>query len=127
MDTITGNWIGRNRIAFQKMDLILIIDSAGGDSINTYIKLIAPGGKIVFYGSTTGKPRELDLFRLFWKQAALQGSTMGNDQEFLEMVDYVNENKIVPQIDRVALFENIHTQFERMRKGEQFGKLVVVF
>ena len=104
-----------------------IIDSAGGDALNNYIHVVAPGGKIVTYGSTSGKPKDFDVFRLFWKQATLQGSTMGNDEEFNKMVDYVSEQNIIPEIDKVTLFDNILSQFERMRKSEHYGKLVVVF
>lgn len=104
-----------------------IIDSAGGNAINQYIQLIGNGGKIIVYGSTTGKTESLDLFRLFWKQASIQGSTMGNDQEFTEMVELVSDKTIEPEVDKVTLFENIHSQFERLRKSEHYGKLVVVF
>ena len=119
------NWQKSEKIPSSGFDVI--IDSAGGEAINNYIQVVAPGGKIVTYGSTTGKPKDLDIFRLFWKQASLQGSTMGNDEEFLKMVDYVSEHEIIPEIDKVALFDNILSQFERMRKSEHYGKLVVVF
>ncbi|MGB3467349.1 MAG: zinc-binding dehydrogenase, partial [Cyclobacteriaceae bacterium] len=51
----------------------VIIDSAGGDLVNTYLKLIKPAGRIVFYGSTAGTPKSLDLFRIFWSQTSLLG------------------------------------------------------
>ncbi|MFQ3213333.1 MAG: zinc-binding alcohol dehydrogenase/oxidoreductase [Marivirga sp.] len=102
----------------------LVIDSAGGKSINDFVKIMNPAGKIVFYGATTGKAKELDLFRMFWNQITLQGSTMANDQEFIQMVEFAKSYQIIPIIDSVVPFEEIEVQFNKMRDGQQFGKLV---
>ena len=85
-----------------------VIDSAGGNQINDFIKMMKPAGRIVFYGATNGTPEKLDMFRMFWNQITLQGSTMGNDQEFAEMVDFINEYKIKPIIDSVRPFFRSH-------------------
>ena len=105
----------------------LIIDSAGGDSVNTLVKLANPGGKIVLYGATTGTPSSLSLHRIFWNQISIQGTTMGNDEEFEAMVKFVADNKIVPIIDSVRPFQNIIEAFDNMKSGSQSGKLVVIF
>lgn len=103
----------------------LIIDSAGGDSLNGLVNLTKPGGKIVFYGATTGLPKNLNLHKIFWSQLTLQGSTMGNDAEFAEMLSFVAKHKIEPIIDSVRPFEEIIAAFDEMRDGKQSGKLVV--
>jgi len=102
----------------------LVIDSAGGSGLNDFIKLMKPAGRIVFYGATTGKPKDLDLFRMFWNQITLQGSTMASDQEFHQMIEFVNTHKIKPIIDSVVAFDEIISQFDKMKEGNQFGKLV---
>lgn len=103
----------------------LVIDSAGGDAINDLIKIMNPAGKIVFYGATLGKPKSLDVHRMFWNQITLQGSTMANDEEFHEMVKFVKKNKIKPIVDSITPFEDIIKAFNKMKEGEQFGKLVI--
>lgn len=103
----------------------VVIDSAGGNQINDFIKMTKPAGKIVFYGATNGMPANLDMFRLFWNQITLQGSTMGNDVEFADMVDFVNLYKIKPIIDSARPFSEAITAFDDMKKGKAFGKLVV--
>jgi len=59
----------------------------------------------------------------------LKGTTMGYRKEFKEMVAFVNEKKIRPVVSRVVKgIENIgeiDELFEEMKKGSQFGKLVV--
>jgi len=102
-----------------------VIDSAGGDQLNDFVKMMRPAGKIVFYGATNGMPAKLDVFRMFWNQITIQGSTMGNDQEFAAMVDFVSTHKIVPIVDSVRPFDQILSAFDNMRDGKTFGKLVV--
>ncbi|WP_422362324.1 zinc-binding dehydrogenase [Reichenbachiella sp.] len=105
----------------------VIIDSAGGSSMNDYLRLIKSGGRLVHYGSTTGAPKNLDMFRLFWSQASIHGSTMGSDKEFGEMVKFVSENNIKPILSSVRDFDQIIAAFDEMHAGNQMGKLVVTF
>lgn len=103
----------------------VVIDSAGGDQINTFVKLMRPGGRIVFYGATNGLPSSIDLYRMFWNQITLQGSTMGNDKEFTQMLDFVTEHKIVPLVDSVRPFDDIKSAFDEIASTAKLGKLVV--
>ncbi|MFY0592914.1 zinc-binding dehydrogenase [Roseivirga sp.] len=105
----------------------VVIDSAGGNQINDFIKIMKPAGRIVFYGATNGTPQKLDMFRMFWNQITLQGSTMGNDHEFEEMVAFVKRHEVHPVIDSVRPFHDIISAFDDMKAGKQFGKLVVTF
>ena len=102
-----------------------IIDSAGGNQLNNYLKIIKPAGRIVMYGSTTGHPEKLDVFRLFWSQAQIMGSTMGNDEEFVEMIEWVNQYKIKPTIDKVYDFKDYVAAFDRFSAPDSFGKIVL--
>ena len=102
-----------------------VIDSAGGDQINDFIRMMRPAGRIVFYGATNGTPQKLDLFRMFWNQITLQGSTMGNDQEFVDMISFVEQHQIKPIIDSVRPIDEAVSAFNDMRDGRQFGKLVI--
>lgn len=104
----------------------LIIDSAGGDQLNQLIDTLLPAGRLVFYGATTGLPLKLNLHKLFWLQGRLQGSTMGNDQEFQEMVRFVEEHRLEPFMEDPLKFEKIADAFDTIKEGWQFGKLVVV-
>jgi NADPH:quinone reductase-like Zn-dependent oxidoreductase len=102
-----------------------IIDSAAGNHLNDYLRIVKPGGRIIVYGSTTGYPEKLDVFRLFWSQAQIIGSTMGSDEDFSEMVQFVNEHQIKPTIDKVFEFDNYLTAFDRFKAHDHFGKIVL--
>jgi NADPH:quinone reductase-like Zn-dependent oxidoreductase len=105
----------------------LVIDSAGGQQFNLLIKLLKPGGKIVVYGATNGLPEQLDLYNLFWKQCTIQGTSMGNDLEFVQMVDFVSEHKIEPLIGSVRPFTGVIEAMNEMKAGTLFGKSVLTF
>lgn len=103
----------------------LIIDSAGGAGYGSLINLAAPGGRIVNYGATTGPPEKLDLFKIFWKQLRLQGSTMGSPADFTAMLDLVNKHNIRPVIDRVFPLTEVNDALGLMKTSPQFGKYVL--
>ncbi|MFN8341006.1 MAG: NAD(P)-dependent alcohol dehydrogenase [Cyclobacteriaceae bacterium] len=102
----------------------LIIDSAGGDQLNNFIKILRPGGKIVFYGATNGLPSKTDLYRMFWHQQTLQGTTMGNDQEFSEMLAFVAKHQIKPIVDSIRPFVKIAESFPDIIRPNKVGKIV---
>ncbi len=102
----------------------LIIDSAGGDQINNYIKILRPSGKIVFYGATNGLPSKVDFYRMFWNQISLLGSTMGNDNEFAEMIAFVGKHQIRPIIDSIRPFSKLADSFQDIAKPNKVGKIV---
>lgn len=62
---------------------------------------------------------------IFWKQLSIFGSTMGTEDEFLSMLDYIYKHQLKPIIDSSYPLENITEAFKRMEQGEQFGKIVL--
>ncbi|MBS9525079.1 zinc-binding dehydrogenase [Litoribacter ruber] len=103
----------------------LVIDSAVGDTWGKLLKVMNPGAKLVFYGATLGNPKELDMRRVFWNQLTIQGSTMGSDADFKEMLAFVQEKQILPVIDKVYKLEEAVEAFDRMKAGDQIGKIVI--
>ena len=104
-----------------------IVDSAGGNQLNNYLKIIKPAGRIVMYGSTTGHPEKLDVFRLFWSQAQIMGSTMGSDEEFREMLSWLNQHQMKPTVDKVFSADDYLQAFNRFKEPDSFGKIVIKF
>lgn len=103
----------------------LILDSAGGEQVNAFIKILKPSGRLVFYGASAGLPSGLDLYRMFWRQLALLGSTMGNDEEFVQMLQFVAKHNIHPQIDSIRPFSKIITAFNDIGATNRVGKIVL--
>ncbi len=104
----------------------LIIDGAAGDTLNQLISVCRPGGKIVFYGATMGNPGKIEARKVFWNQLKIMGSTMGSDFDFLEMLALVKMEEIRPVIDQVFPLSEAVRAFDRMKAGDQLGKIVLI-
>ena len=103
----------------------LIIDSAGGPGYRALLTLADAGGRIVNYGATAGPPEKVDLFKLFWKQLHLIGSTMGSPTDFTAMLELVKEYRIRPVIDAVLPLKDGNAAVGQMASSPQFGKYVL--
>lgn len=103
----------------------VIIDSAGGPGFTGLVKLCNRGARIAFFGATAGPWQQVDAPRLFLKQVTLAGSTMGSDEEFAQMLDFVKTHKIIPTVSQVMALKDGNTALQIMEEGKQFGKLVL--
>lgn len=122
-DYTDGNWTD---IAMEETGgFDLIIDSAMGDTLDHLIKVINPGGRIVFYGATKGNPKGFQARKVFWNQIQLIGSTMGSDHDFEQMIEMVKEKNIIPVIDKIFEIGDCIQAFDRMKDGLQTGKIVI--
>lgn len=102
----------------------VIIDSAGGNDFNLLLRTLKMSATLVFYGATLGSVK-LDMPRVFFGQYTIKGTTMGNDQEFADMLSFISKHQIRPIIDSVRPFEEIIEAFNVMRDGQIFGKVVI--
>ncbi|MCF8244674.1 MAG: zinc-binding dehydrogenase [Saprospiraceae bacterium] len=103
----------------------IVIDGAGGADFSSLVKLCNPGGRIGVYGGSIGAVPNFSPQPVFWKQLSILGSTMGSDNDFTEMLDFVNKHRIVPIVDSVFELEEGDKAFERLEKGHQFGKIAL--
>jgi NADPH:quinone reductase-like Zn-dependent oxidoreductase len=103
----------------------VIIDSAGGDHYAGLIELVRPGGRIAFFGATTGNPKGLDLRKCFFRQISLLGTTMGSPADFHGLVQFVEMHRIVPIVDRVFPLAAAEAALRHMESAAQFGKIVL--
>jgi NADPH:quinone reductase-like Zn-dependent oxidoreductase len=85
---------------------------------------VKPGGRIVTFGATTGSPATIEVRRIFWKQVAILGSTMGTPAEFAEMLALF-DGPLVPVVDRVFPLAAAPDAHRRMDQADQFGKIVL--
>lgn len=79
------------------------------------------------YGMTIG-PQMPFLMGAVLKNIDLRGSTMGSRKEFKDMIDLVRTKNVKPVVSRAVKgldIAEIDTLFDDMKKGSQFGKLVV--
>ncbi len=103
----------------------LVIDSAAGTGYRDLIHLTAPGARIVNYGATAGPPEKLDMFKVFWKQLRLTGTTMGSADDFSNMLAFVEKHGVKPVIEDVFPLAEANRALHKMATSPQFGKYVL--
>ncbi len=114
-----------NQTAKKYGGIDIVIDGTGGDTWDALLNAVNPGGTIVTYGATRGKPDSLDLRKVFWKQLTLKGTTMGSPDDFSQMIRFVSQHSIRPKIDSVHALEEYRQAFERMSAAVQNGKIIL--
>ncbi|MFI5138800.1 MAG: zinc-binding dehydrogenase [Sphingobacteriales bacterium] len=103
----------------------VIIDSSLGEGFAKLPDICSPGARIVLFGGTAGNIPALNGRKIFWKQLQIIGTTMGTNEEFKAMVDFVNEHKIIPVVDEVFPLADAEKAVQRMANSSQFGKIVL--
>lgn len=103
----------------------VVIDSAAGKGFTELTEITNPGGRIALFGRTAGNIQNLSPSIIFWKQISIHGTTMGTKEEFKKMIDFISSKKIHPVIDSIYSVQEINLAFNKMAKGEQFGKIVI--
>jgi NADPH:quinone reductase-like Zn-dependent oxidoreductase len=109
-----------------KRGVDLIFDSVGQAIWSKNLRSLAPGGRLVTYGSTSGHRAETDIRPVFWKQLSILGTTMASPDEFRAVMGLVFEGKIAPVIHEVLPLEQARRAHELLERGDVFGKLVLV-
>ncbi|MEK4362140.1 zinc-binding dehydrogenase [Paenibacillus sp. FSL M8-0212] len=104
----------------------IILDSIGQAMFPKYFDIIRPGGRIVMYGASSGDDLTVPIRSIFFPQISLIGTSMGSREEFIQMLQWVEQHDIHPVIDGVYPLQDAVKAFERMENGEQFGNLAIL-
>src|ERR1700694_3034792 len=102
----------------------VVFEHVGPATLDESIRSIKKGGRIVFCGSTSGVKAEVNMPRLFFGQADLLGSTMGNAGEFEQVLEAIGRG-LRPIVDSTFALDEATSALERLERAEQFGKVVL--
>ena len=109
----------------EKRGVDVIVDNVGKATLMKSMQALARGGRIVIVGNTSGPQAEIDIRYIFGKQISLVGSTMGNHQDFRDVIKLLWAGKLKPVIDRVMPLSKGRKAYEIMQQGGQLGKIVL--
>ncbi|HET9318822.1 MAG TPA: zinc-binding dehydrogenase [Bryobacteraceae bacterium] len=109
-----------------KRGVDVVFEHVGAATWPKSLESLAPGGRLVTCGNTTGWDVKLDLRFLFSKQWSLLGSFMGTLGDLHEVLKFVFRKELKPVIDKVYPLSEIRAAHERLENKEQFGKVLVV-
>jgi len=102
----------------------VVVESVGPATWDASVRSLVPGGRLVVCGGTSGQKVEVDLPKLFFKQIEIIGSTMGSYEEFDAVTRLVAQGLPVA-VDEVFDRADYPAALERLRGGEQLGKVVL--
>jgi NADPH:quinone reductase-like Zn-dependent oxidoreductase len=113
------------RAATGRRGVDLVVDSVGQVLWASLVKALAPGGRLVSYGATTGHDAPTDLRYLFWKQLSILGTTMGSPADFTRVMELVFAGAVAPVIHSVVPLDDVARAHQLLEEGGVFGKIVV--
>jgi NADPH:quinone reductase-like Zn-dependent oxidoreductase len=108
-----------------KRGVDVVIEHVGVATWQKSLESLAPAGRLVTCGATTGFDAKVDLRFLFSKQWSLLGSFMGTMGELHQVLKFVFRKQLKPVIDRVYPLEEIAEAHRHLEDKQQFGKVVV--
>jgi NADPH:quinone reductase-like Zn-dependent oxidoreductase len=103
----------------------VVFEHVGEATWNESIRSLAPGGRLVTCGATTGYNGAIDIRYLFTRQISLLGSFMGSKSDLLAAVEFLKRGLLKPVIDIVLPLEKCAEAHRRLENSEQFGKIVL--
>ncbi len=114
----------------------VILDLVGAAYFEANLKVLAPKGRLVLVGTTSGSQAKIDFGLVMGKRLTLQGTMLRgrSDEEkatatrlFVDhVVPLLAEGSIRPVLDRAYKFEEVRAAHARMESNESFGKIVLL-
>jgi NADPH:quinone reductase-like Zn-dependent oxidoreductase len=108
-----------------KRGVDVVFEHVGTATWDESIASLAPGGRLVTCGATTGYDAKIDLRFLFSRQLSLLGSYMGAKPELLTVMKLVADGRLKPVVDRVFPLAEAAAAHAYLESSAQFGKVVL--
>ena len=109
-----------------KKGVNVVFDTVGEYVWTDCLRSLAPGGRLVTSGATTGSRVVTELRLVFWKQLSILGSTMGSPTEFRRVMRLIFDGSLNAVIHGVMPLAEARRAHEVLESGKVFGKVVLV-
>jgi NADPH:quinone reductase-like Zn-dependent oxidoreductase len=103
----------------------VVIETVGEATWERSLAAAATEGRIAVCGATSGHSPPARLYRLWWKQLVIYGSTMGMPSDFEKAYELVRAGRARIHIDSVFPLAEAAQAHARLESGAQFGKVVL--
>ncbi len=125
-DRLAGSWGKTLWHETEKRGVHLVLDSVGEAVWSDSLRALAPYGRLVTYGATSGATGPTLIPLVFWRQLSVLGSTMGTPEEFREVMALVFKGEVRPIVQEVLPLSAARSAHEQLEAKQVFGKLVLV-
>jgi len=103
----------------------VVVETVGEATWERSLAAAAQDGRVVVCGATSGHSPPARLYRLWWKQLVIYGSTMGLPSDFEGAYELIRAGRARVHIDSVVPLAEAASAHERLESGAQFGKVVL--
>lgn len=108
-----------------KKGVEIVVEHVGEATWERSILSLAPRGRLVTCGATTGPRGVTDLRHVFAKQLSIMGTYMGSKAELLQAADLFFARRLRTVVHAVLPLEEARRAHEMMEASEHFGKIVL--
>lgn len=108
-----------------KRGVDVVFEHVGTATWEDSLASLAPAGRLVTCGATTGYDAKVDLRFLFSRQLSLLGSYMGTKSELHTVMKLVAAGRLKPVVDRIFPLAQAAAAHAYLESGSQFGKVVL--
>jgi NADPH:quinone reductase-like Zn-dependent oxidoreductase len=103
----------------------LVIDHTGADYFSEVLRSLAPRGRVVVCGATSGARAMVDLVDLFARQISIVGSSDGTRAELLTVLQLLADGTLAPAIDAVLPLAEAREAQRRLTAREHDGRILL--
>jgi NADPH:quinone reductase-like Zn-dependent oxidoreductase len=103
----------------------VVVETVGEATWERSLAAAGHEGRVVVCGATSGHSPPARLYRLWWKQLVVYGSTMGDAADFEGAYELIRSGRARVHVDSVFPLAEAAQAHERLESGDQFGKVVL--
>ena len=110
-----------------------VFEMLGGDDTAKSLRCLRDFGRVIQYGTATGKSPKLDVRAMYSKSSMVQGlwlTYLSQKREIMEpawqqLSAWISERKLTPQIGQVFPFDRAVEAYKLLENGKNYGKVVL--
>lgn len=103
----------------------VVFENVGQKTWDISVSLLAPYGRLVTAGATTGVDVKLNIQNLYRNQFTFLGALMGTPEEFEQVYELVRKGKLKPTVDKTFPLAQATDALKIMEESSQVGKIVL--
>jgi NADPH2:quinone reductase len=110
-----------------------VFEMLGGEHTAKSLRCVRDFGRVIQYGTATGKTPQIDLRAMYAKSASVQGlwlTYLSQKREIMEpawqqLSAWIGEGKLTPQIGHVLPLGRAAEAYKLLQEGKNYGKIVL--
>ena len=103
----------------------IAVDHVGSATFWKSVECLRRGGRLVFFGTTTGGSANIDIRYLFVREITLHGVYMGERHNLFRITKLFEEGKLRPVVDMVFSLREGAEAHKYLEDSKHFGKVVL--